>query len=56
MYNTSGDVLETTSVPGLERAARFFEFFLRQVAKEPSSDVAHDNVNTPSPHGARAAD
>ncbi len=33
MYHTSGDVLETISVPGLERAARFYAYFVTDVAK-----------------------
>lgn len=35
MYHTSGDVLETISVPGLERAARFYAYFIKEVAKTP---------------------
>ena len=35
MYHTSGDVLDTISVPGLERAARFFTYFVGQTAKAP---------------------
>jgi hypothetical protein len=34
MYHTSGDVLESISVPGLERAARFYTFFVTELAKE----------------------
>ena len=33
MYHTTGDVADTISVPGLERAARFFSFFVTEVAK-----------------------
>lgn len=33
MYHTSGDVLETISVPGLERAARFYTYFVSEAAK-----------------------
>ena len=32
MYHTSGDVLDTISVPGLERAARFYADFVTAVA------------------------
>ena len=39
MYHTSGDVLDTISVPGLERAARFFAFFVREVARSPRTDI-----------------
>jgi hypothetical protein len=35
MYHTSGDVLETISVPGLERAARFYAYFVSEAAKTP---------------------
>jgi Zn-dependent M28 family amino/carboxypeptidase len=35
MYHASGDVLETISVPGLERAARFYTFFVKEVGKTP---------------------
>ena len=35
MYHTSGDVAETISVPGLERAARFFSFFVTEASKTP---------------------
>lgn len=36
MFHTSGDVIETISTPGLERAARFFAYFLRQVDAAPT--------------------
>jgi hypothetical protein len=32
MYHTSGDVLDTISTPGLERAARFYAYFVSAVA------------------------
>lgn len=35
LYHTSGDVLETISIPGLERAARFFADFIAEVARAP---------------------
>lgn len=35
MYHTSGDVLETISVAGLERAAHFYAYFIREVATTP---------------------
>jgi hypothetical protein len=44
MYHASGDVLETISVPGLERAARFFTWFVGEAAKAPRSDI-----NPPKP-------
>src|SRR5262245_18859597 len=33
MYHTSGDTLDSISTPGLERAARFYAFFVDDVAK-----------------------
>ena len=33
MYHTSGDTLDTISTPGLERAARFYAYFVEQIAK-----------------------
>jgi Zn-dependent M28 family amino/carboxypeptidase len=39
MYHTSGDVLETISVPGLERAARFYAHFIAQVAQLPKTEI-----------------
>jgi hypothetical protein len=33
MYHTSGDTLDTISTPGLERAARFYAFFVAVVAR-----------------------
>jgi hypothetical protein len=39
MYHTSGDTLETISVPGLERAARFYAYFVSDVAKASRKDL-----------------
>jgi hypothetical protein len=39
MYHTSGDVLETISVPGLERAARFYAYFVADVAQAPRQQL-----------------
>lgn len=39
LYHTSGDVLETISVEGLERAARFYAFFLDQVARARRAEL-----------------
>ncbi|HVF17809.1 MAG TPA: M28 family peptidase, partial [Steroidobacteraceae bacterium] len=50
MYHTSGDVLETISVPGLERAARFYAYFVSEAAKAPSTDI-----NPPKAAGATSA-
>ncbi len=33
MYHTSGDTLDTISTPGLERAARFYAYFVNEVVK-----------------------
>jgi hypothetical protein len=33
MYHTSGDTLDSISTPGLERAARFYAFFVNEVVK-----------------------
>ena len=44
MYHTSGDVLETISVPGLERAARFYAHFIEQAAQLPNAEI-----NPPKP-------
>ena len=33
MYHTSGDTLDSISTPGLERAARFYAFFITEVGK-----------------------
>jgi hypothetical protein len=33
MYHTSGDTLDTISTPGLERAARFYAYFINEIAK-----------------------
>jgi len=35
LYHTSGDMLEIISTPGLERVARFVEYFVRQVGAAP---------------------
>ena len=39
MYHTSGDVLDSISVPGLERAARFYAYFVADVAKANRKDL-----------------
>jgi hypothetical protein len=39
MYHTSGDVLDTISVPGLERAARFFTHFVAEAARAPREEI-----------------
>ena len=37
MYHTSGDTLDSISTPGLERAARFYAFFVTEVGKAERS-------------------
>jgi hypothetical protein len=39
MYHTSGDTLDTISLPGLERAARFFAYFVSEAAKAPTTAI-----------------
>ena len=39
MYHSSGDVLESISRQGLERAARFYAFFVSEVAKAPRTVI-----------------
>jgi hypothetical protein len=39
MYHTSGDTLDSISVPGLERAARFYAYFVTDVAKANRKDL-----------------
>ncbi len=37
LYQTSGDVLDVISTPGLERIARFLAFFIKQVDQAPQN-------------------
>ncbi len=39
LYHTTGDVFETISVEGLERAARFYRFFIEGVANAARSEI-----------------
>ena len=39
MYHTSGDTLDTISLAGLERAARFYAYFVSEAAKAPRSAI-----------------
>jgi hypothetical protein len=39
LYHTSGDVLQSISVEGLERAARFYAHWIDGVAKMPRADI-----------------
>jgi hypothetical protein len=40
MYHTSGDTLDTISTAGLERAARFYAFFVNAIAKTDRAALA----------------
>ncbi len=37
LYHTSGETIETISIPGLERVARFVAYFVKEVAAAPRS-------------------
>ena len=39
LYHTSGDVLATISVEGLERAARFYAYYIDGVAKATRAEI-----------------
>jgi hypothetical protein len=39
LYHTSGDVLDSISTPGLEKAARFYAYLIEQVMKMPKGDI-----------------
>jgi hypothetical protein len=39
MYHASGDTLDTISTPGLERAARFFAYFVTEAAKGARTSI-----------------
>jgi hypothetical protein len=43
MYHASGDVAGTISTPGLERAARFYAFYLNEVAGAPRRRLSPPN-------------
>ena len=38
-YHTGGDVYQTISVPGLERAAHFFDYILHRIDAAPKSQL-----------------
>lgn len=40
MYHASGDVLDTISIPGLERAARFYTYFTQAVVQAERNAIA----------------
>lgn len=39
LYHTSGDVTQSISIEGLERAARFYRYFIDAVAEAPAGEV-----------------
>ncbi len=39
LYHTTGEVSDVISTPGLERIARFFAFFVKEVGKAPRVQV-----------------
>jgi hypothetical protein len=39
LYHTSGDMLDSISGPGLEKAARFYAYLIEQAAKAPKGDI-----------------
>ncbi|HKT80269.1 MAG TPA: M28 family peptidase [Vicinamibacterales bacterium] len=39
LYHTSGDTIDTISTPGLERAARYYAYFVADVAKANRADL-----------------
>ncbi len=39
LYHTSGDTLDSISIPGLEKAARFYAHLIEQAAKAPKADI-----------------
>jgi hypothetical protein len=45
-YHTSGDTVETTSVPGLTRAARAYAYFLDETAKHPRAEMEEGAIDT----------
>lgn len=39
LYHTTGEVLDVISTPGLERIARFFAYFLKEVDKASVAEI-----------------
>ena len=39
LYHTTGEVSDVISTPGLERIARFFAYFVKEVGKAPRVQV-----------------
>jgi hypothetical protein len=39
LYHTSGEVLEVVSAPGLERVARFFTYFVKEIDRAPANRI-----------------
>ena len=47
LYHTTGETLDVISTPGLERMARFLEYFLRQADRLPRERI-NDGTETPA--------
>jgi hypothetical protein len=47
LYHTSGDVVESISIPGMERAARFYTWYIDQIAKASKEQINPPGSNTP---------
>ena len=39
LYHTTGEVADVISTPGLERIARFFAYFVKEVGKAPRGQI-----------------
>jgi hypothetical protein len=39
LYHTTGETLDVISTPGLERIARFFAYFIKEVDKAPAAQI-----------------
>jgi hypothetical protein len=39
LYHTTGEMLAAISTPGLERIARFFAYFLKEVDQAPAARI-----------------
>lgn len=49
LYHTSGDTLASISVPGLEKAARFYAYVIEQAARAPASELNPPATSTSAP-------
>jgi hypothetical protein len=48
LYHTTGEGLDVISTPGLERIARFFAFFIKEVGKAPRDQINPAGNTNPS--------